>query len=131
MIATKLVSKMKWFVCVLLLSVLGGLYAMTIDIDQDSEDEHQRKILELLNVSAYQVVELDDQHSENKSLVRVRRSQSTKIYRKDCEKNLALVSTLGGGAAGAGGGAAAGAIAGSVVPGLGTAAGALVGNVCE
>lgn len=117
---------MKFFISILFLSVLSGSYALAIDGGGD--DEHQRQILELLSVSSYPVIELDDQHSENESLVRVRRSSSTKIYKAGCERDLALGSTLGGGAVGAGGGAAAGAIAGSVVPGFGTAVGALIGK---
>lgn len=65
-------------------------------------------------------------NDSDKKLVRVRRT--VKIFKKDCDRNLALASTGIGGLAGAGVGAGAGAIAGSVVPGIGTAIGAGIGN---
>lgn len=140
MSSTKLVSKMKLIICVLFLSVLTGLYGLAIDNekplhqpiemhDDATDDEHKNKILDLLNVTSYQVVEVDDKLDKTKGLVRVRRSSSSKIYKKGCERDLALASTFGGGGVGAAGGAAAGAIAGSVVPVVGTAVGALLGKV--
>lgn len=120
---------MKSFICILFLSVLSGLYALAIN--NGATDEAQKtKIMNLLNISSYQFLEIDDKQSENKSLVlvRVRRSSSDKIYKKGCERDLALASTGIGGLAGASIGAAAGAATGSVVPVLGTGIGAFIGN---
>lgn len=110
--STKAVSKMKSFVCVLFLSVLAGSYAVAISNDTDIDQK--TKIMNMLNGTSYQVVEIDETNQDAiKVLVRVRRSN--KILKKGCERDLALISTGVGGAAGAGVGAASGAIAGSVI----------------
>lgn len=118
---------MKSFICVLFLSILTGSYAFAVN--NDTNTDHKIKTINFLNATSYEAVEFDDDNhlDKNKSLIRVRRSN--KIFKKDCERDLALVSTGIGGAAGAGLGAASGAIVGSVIPGFGTAIGGLVGNL--
>lgn len=115
---------MKFFICILLLSVLCGLH--TLGIEHVDVDEHRDKILDLLDVSSYHLIELNDELSANEDLVRVRRSPN-KLMKMGCERDLALASTFGGGGVGAGAGALTGAAIGSVVPILGTAVGAFTG----
>lgn len=117
---------MKLFICILLLSALCGFQAFILKYDTDV-DKHRDYIVDLLNVSSYHLIEIDDELDAKEDLVRVH-SAAIKIYKKGCERDLALASTLGGGGTGAGIGAAAGAVAGSVVPVVGTAVGALLGN---
>lgn len=127
---------MKFFICILFLSVLCGLHAFdynqaafnqtTFDFSDAEKDEHRDKILDLLNVSSYHLIEIDDELNANEDLVRVQRAPH-KLMKVGCERDLALGSTFGGGGVGAIGGAAAGAAIGSVVPVLGTAVGAFTG----
>lgn len=116
---------MKFFVSILFLSVFAGLHADVFN--HVEKDDHRDKILDLLNVESYHLIELDDELNENKDLVRVQRA-SHKLLKEGCQRDLALASTFGGGGVGAAAGAAAGAAIGSVVPVLGTAVGAFTGN---